>query len=134
MRLVIDCNVVIGAGICDGACRRAIALAVAKHHILISEPILAEYRALAGRSKFKPQAQQYIRSLADDMARDAQHIDIISFIGPTHMGDPKDVIYVLTASIGGADAILTGDLRDFIESHYGGARVLSVRQFLDLHP
>lgn len=50
------------------------------------------------------------------------------------MGDPKDVIYVLTASVGEADAILTGDLRDFVESHYGGAGVLSVRQFLDLHP
>lgn len=50
------------------------------------------------------------------------------------MGDPKDVIYVLTASAGGADAILTGDLRDFVESHYGGVRVLSVRGFLDLHP
>lgn len=66
--------------------------------------------------------------------RQALYIDIASFIGPTRMGDPKDVIYVLTAGIGGADAILTGDLRDFIESHYGDARVLSVRQFLDLHP
>lgn len=49
------------------------------------------------------------------------------------MRDPKDVIYILTATAGGADAILTGDLRDFIESHYGGVKVLSVRQFLDLH-
>ncbi|MFV3128265.1 hypothetical protein [Niveispirillum sp. KHB5.9] len=49
------------------------------------------------------------------------------------MRDPKDVIYVLTATAGQADAILTGDMRDFIESHYGGARVLSVREFLALH-
>lgn len=62
MRLVIDCNVVIGAGVCDGACRRAIA--IAQHHILISEPILAEYQAVASRSKFKPQARQFVQSLA----------------------------------------------------------------------
>lgn len=63
-----------------------------------------------------------------------QYVDIASFIAPTHMGDPKHVIYVLRASTGGTDAILTGGIRDLIESHYGGVRVLSVRQFLDLHP
>lgn len=73
-------------------------------------------------------------SLAHDLARDTQHIDIAPFVGPTRIRDPKDVIYVLTASVGGADAGLTGDLRDFVESHYGGSRVRSVRQFLDLHP
>lgn len=133
MRLVIDCNVVIGAGVCDGACRRAIAIAIAEHRILISEPILAEYLAVASRSKFKPKAQHYIQALAHDLARDAQYVDIVSFFGPIPISDPKDVIYVLTASAGDADAILMGDLRDFIESHYGGARVLSVREFLALH-
>ncbi|MFY8093727.1 MAG: hypothetical protein ACOVN0_09620 [Niveispirillum sp.] len=63
---------------------------------------------------------------------DAQYVDIVFLAGPIPISDPKDVIYVLTACARDAFPMLTGDRPDFIESHHGGAQVLSVRQFLAL--
>lgn len=133
MRLVIDCNVVIAAGLTDGACRQALSFALTRHLILVSAEIIAEYARVASRPKFRPHLRARILSMAEDIARNAQHVDVTSFAGPVKIADPKDAVYVLVAAAGHADAILTGDVRDFIESHYGGARVLSVREFLDLH-
>lgn len=133
MRLVIDCNVVTAAGLTDGACRQALSLALTHHLILVSAEIMAEYAMVASRPKFRSQVRDQILSAADDIARHALHVDVASFAGPVKISDPKDGVYVLIAAAGHADAILTGNFRDFTETQYGGARVISVREFLALY-
>ena len=52
MRVLIDCNIIVSAAISGGVCLRVIAEARDNHTILVSEEIFAEYRRVAGYSKF----------------------------------------------------------------------------------
>lgn len=124
MRIVIDCNVIISAGLSDSVSRIAVLVALHDHQVLVSPEIVIEYRNVARRPKFPVPVRAFLSDLVDGIA---------DLVGPTRMRDPKDVIYVLTAVAGHADAILTGNFRDFTETHYGGARVISVREFLALY-
>ena len=49
MRVVLDCNIVVSAARVDGTCREVIDRAVRGHEIVLSDPILSEYRAVAAR-------------------------------------------------------------------------------------
>ena len=44
--------------------------------------------------------------------------------------DPDDEVYLATATAGGA-VLITGNTRDFAETHYGPIEILSPRDFLD---
>jgi predicted nucleic acid-binding protein len=53
MRVVLDCNVVIAAARTDGVCR-AVVLDVIRHHeLVLSEPILQEYRSVGARPRHR---------------------------------------------------------------------------------
>jgi predicted nucleic acid-binding protein len=67
MRVVIDCNVIVSAAITDGTCRLAIAEALANHEIVISKEIPAQYRAVAGRTKFHPHTRSRMHVLIDEI-------------------------------------------------------------------
>ena len=54
MRIVLDCNVLVSAARIDGTCRKVIDRAVRRHEIVLSEPILSEYEAVAGRHDQAP--------------------------------------------------------------------------------
>lgn len=52
MKVVIDCNVLISAGLTAGTCRAVIQTALAHCQIVMSPDILAEYQDVVSRPKF----------------------------------------------------------------------------------
>lgn len=52
MRLVLDCNVIIAAGLIAGTSRQAVEAAVREHTLIVCDEI-GEYRAVAMRPKFR---------------------------------------------------------------------------------
>ena len=54
MRIVLDCNVVVAAARTEGVCRAVLLTAVRHHQLVLSAPIISEYRTVGARPKHKP--------------------------------------------------------------------------------
>ena len=94
MNVVVDCNVLVAAARIDGVCRKVIDNVVRRHDIVVSEPILGEYRAVAERPKHLPY-RDTLRALIGELER------MGTFVEPAEvsfgLGDPDDEIYLATA-------------------------------------
>ena len=128
MRLVLDCNVVIAAGMTEGTCRRVVGEAVRRHTILLSDEILAEYRSVAARVKFAHR-REALDAVVATIAEAATRVDVAD--APFRLADPGDEVYLGTAVAGGAEALVTGNIRHFPEEAYGKIAILTPRKFLD---
>lgn len=128
MRLVLDCNVIIAAGLTRGTCAAVVELAVRSHEIVVSDGVVMEYRAVAQRPKHE-RAHQALKSILDS-------IDEVAFwVEPTtetfDLVDPDDEIFLQTAVAGGAVALVTGNRKHFPAASYTGVEVLSPAAFLE---
>ena len=127
MKVVIDCNVLVSAARIDGVCRAVLDIVVRQHEIVLSNPILAEYEAVAARPKQAPY-RDALRASINEMKR------LVMVVEPADtafdLRDPDDEAYLATATAGGA-VLITGNSRDFTEPRYGSVEVLSPRIFLD---
>ena len=127
MNVVVDCNVLVSASRVDGVCRKVIGNVVRWHNIVLSDPILAEYEAVAERPKHAPYRDS-LRAVIAEFRR------VAFFVKPTEvtfgLGDPDDEVYLATAASGAA-ILITGNSRDFTRPRYGSVKVLSPRVFLD---
>ena len=127
MKVVLDCNVVVSAGLTDGTCREVIDRVVRHHQIILSTPILSEYLAVVGRPRLMP----YFTTLISLIQGIEQLADIVE---PTNLEfglrDSDDEVYLATAAAGGA-VLITGNMRDFTEPRYGSVEVWSPREFLN---
>ena len=128
MRLVLDCNVVIAAGLTTGVCARVVIEAVRRHSLVVSEPVLVEYQIVAARPKLRRVAPRLREILATIEAAAFWAEPTSTVFG---IDDPDDEIYLQTAEGGDAAALITGNHRHFPEPHYGGIAILSPRAFLD---
>lgn len=128
MRLVLDCNVVIAAGITEGTCRRVVSEAARRHTILLSGEILAEYRSVAARAKFRHQ-REVLDAIIATIAEAATRVNPADV--PVRLADHDDEVYLGTAVAGGANALVTGNTRHFPDGVYGEIAILTPRQFLD---
>ncbi len=128
MRIVIDCNVVVAAARTPGVCRTVLVRAVADHEIVLSPPIVAEYREVGRRPKHRP-----YRETMDTVTDLLERVAIV--VEPDHppfgLPDPDDEIYLVTAVVAGAQALVTGNLRHFPQVLCGTVAILTPRQFLD---
>ena len=126
MRVVLDCNVLVSAARVDGTCRALLDRVVRRHDIVLSQPILAEYAAVAERPRQAP-----YRDALRAIIAEIKHMAVI--IEPADkvygLRDPDDEVYLATAEADGA-ALITGNTRDFTEPRYGTVEVLTPRAFL----
>jgi putative PIN family toxin of toxin-antitoxin system len=128
VRVVLDCNVVIAAGMTEGACRKVVSEAVRHHAVLLSDEILGEYRSVAARVKFEHR-REVLDAIIATIAEVATQVDPSNT--PFRLADPDDEVYLGTAVAGGAEALVTGNTRHFPEKVYGTIAVLSPREFLE---
>ena len=130
MRVVFDRNVVIAAARTDGVCRAALLAAVRRHEIVLSEPIVREYRTVGARPKHRPYHATML-TITDLLERVAV---IVEPAGATFgLIDPDDEVYLATALAGGAEVLVTGNTRHFPASRYGPIEVLTPGAFLIRH-
>jgi putative PIN family toxin of toxin-antitoxin system len=129
MRLVIDCNVLVSAALTDGTCRAAIVLAVERHDIYLSPSVLAEYRDVLMRPRYR-KYQAAAASIIATLESVARHVEPLQ--PAPALPDPKDSVYLATALAANAEAIITGNTKDFPPHLCEPVRVLTPRAFLDL--
>ena len=127
MRVVLDCNVIVSAARIDGTCRTVVDRVVRSHDIVLSQPVLEEYEAVAARPK-----QAAYRNALRAVIAEIERLALIVEPADIAFGlrDPDDEVYLATAMTGSA-VLITGNARDFTEPRYGSVEVLSPRTFLD---
>ena len=127
MRVVLDCNVLVSAARVDGTCREVISRVVRGHEIVLSRPILSEYKAIAERpsQRLHRETLTFVISEIERLAAIVEPANVVFGIR-----DPDDEVYLATAEAGGA-TLITGNKRDFTEAQYGSVEVWSPREFLD---
>lgn len=128
MILIVDCNVVVAAGLTDGVCRAVIREAVAHHHLVLSMDILREYREVTARPKFASLHHTYQR-LIDLLVSMA--LFVVPTASPYALPDPDDEIYLAAALVAEAEALITGNRSDFPAEQYETVWICSPRQFLE---
>ena len=123
----MDCNVLVSAARVDGTCREVINRVVLAHEIVLSKPILSEYKAVAERRSQRP-FRDVLNFVISEIERLAVVVEPASVV--FGIRDPDDEVYLATAVAGGA-TLITGNTRDFTQARYGSVEVWSPRAFLD---
>ena len=127
MKVVIDCNVLVSAARSGGVCGRVIVEAMRDHEVVLSEPIVEEYEAIAGRFAHAPYRDGLLAIIGEleKVATLVEPADVAF-----GLADPDDEVYLATAMAGDA-LLITGNSRHFTEPRYGSVEVFSPRAFLD---
>ena len=127
MKVVIDCNVLVSAARSQGVCGRVMIEAMRYHEVVLSEPIVEEYEAIAGRLAHAPYRDGMLAIIGELE-------QVATMVEPTDatfgLADPDDEVYLATAMAGDA-VLITGNSRHFTQARYGLVEVLSPRTFLD---
>ena len=129
MRVVLDCNVLISAGLNAGVCRTVLREVVAAHQCVLSAEILREYVTVARRERFAA-AQSSLIGLIEAVSSSAV------LVTPAPAGfslpDPQDQPYLDAAVAAGAAVLITGNKKHFPAPDYAGVRIVSPKEFLEL--
>lgn len=129
MKVVLDCNVIIFAGLTDGICRKVLFDVLKNHKLFVSEDILLEYKEVILRDKFK-NVKNYLLSLIKVIC-EISELKTTEKHGFT-LPDINDLIYLDTALSANADYLITGNIKDFPDNPYKNVRIITPSQFLDL--
>jgi uncharacterized protein len=128
VRVVLDCNVVVAAARTDGICRSVLIKAVRDHEVILSTPIIREYRSVGAR----PKHQSYHAT----MVAITDRLEKVALLVEPRPGslfgliDPDDEIYLATALAGQAEVLITGNVRHFPALRYGPVAILRPADFL----
>jgi uncharacterized protein len=129
MRVVLDCNVLISAGLNTGTCRDVFAAVIHSHQCILSKDILGEYVTVARRKHFA-KAAIILFDLIRTVSKNA--VFVTPPASSIRLPDPKDQIYLDAALAAKADVLVTGNKKHFPEAAYQGVQVVSPREFLAL--
>ena len=127
MKIVLDCNVIISAGLTNGTCRKVILDVFENHSLCISEDILIEYKGVISREKFK-RVKDYLYSLIEIICEVSELI--IPKKSDFTLPDKDDLIYLNTALSANAQFLITGNSKDFPERKYKNCTIISPAEFL----
>lgn len=131
-RAILDTNVLVSALLFGGQPRELLALNGRRYHLVLSEPILDELRAVLAYPKFQKYGlnTDTIHSLTSTLARAAEMVEGDLHV-PVFKPDPKDTPLLACALETGADFLVTGDRALLELGEYEGTRILTPRQFHD---
>jgi putative PIN family toxin of toxin-antitoxin system len=127
--VVLDTNVLFAALVTQGLCRELFQLAVLRRALVSSPALMAELEGVIRRKLGRsPPADAFLRELR----RHAKMVDPNPPPVPV-CRDPDDDVVLASALRAKARIIVTGD-GDLLTLHrHRGIRILSPRQFLELH-
>jgi putative PIN family toxin of toxin-antitoxin system len=126
MKVIIDCNVLIAAGIKDGVCRSVLKYVVQNCELYISRDIILEYLLVSRRSKFQ-EYQHYLEKVIELISR-------VAIVEEPHSADINlpdidDKKYLDLAFHIKADFLITGNLKHFPELKYGNTLIIDPHDF-----
>jgi putative PIN family toxin of toxin-antitoxin system len=130
VKVVLDCNVVIAAARTDGVCRTVLLDVVRRHQLVLSAPIIEEYRSVGARPKHK-RYHRTMSAMTDLLEQVALIFEPAE--GSFGLDDPDDEIYLATAFAAQAETLITGNLRHFPAPRYGSIEILGPADFLARH-
>ena len=129
MKVIIDCNVLISAGVGSKTCRELITTILRYHQHYLSDPILEEYYEVCSRSKFiknKKRIHELMRTVCSRSV-------FVSYVKTgIDLNDKKDEKYLDTALIAEVDYIITGNIKD-LPTQYGKINICNPATFLQLY-
>jgi putative PIN family toxin of toxin-antitoxin system len=129
VRLVIDCNVVISAGLSsNGVCRKVLLKALKNFEIIITNSILEEYRAVAKREKFS-KVNHILFELINIILFSATKVEDQN-IDDINLPDNNDLIYICAAINSRSQYLVTGNIKDFPNIIYECVKVVLPKEFL----
>ncbi|MFC1659781.1 putative toxin-antitoxin system toxin component, PIN family [Pseudomonadota bacterium] len=132
IKTVIDCNVIISAGLNDGNCRNLIFKVIQNHKNYISKEIVDEYVEVISRKKFK-KYYKYMLELITIIVEASTIIDIADYKSKkTQLPDKKDEMYLVTAVKSKTNYIITGNIKHFPERKYNKVEVITPKEFLEI--
>jgi len=122
MRIVVDCNVVIAAGLTNGTCRAVLQWVLQNHTLILSEEIAQEYACVIKREKFRPY-WPYLQELTLSLCQIGFLVN--STVSPYSLSDKEDEKYLAAAEIGQASMLITGNKKHFPEDFYGSIKIMT---------
>jgi uncharacterized protein len=129
MKIVLDCNVLVAAGIKDGTCAACLREIIRNHQVFVTSEIVEEYREVIERPKFK-KAHSNLLEIVEILTDIAEWIS--SSACSFQLPDPDDTIYLAAALEAKANTLITGNKKHFPLSNYDHVRILSPKEFLDI--
>jgi putative PIN family toxin of toxin-antitoxin system len=116
MRIVIDCNVLISAGISnEGTCAKVLDEVIRHHEWYFSRPTLREFLSAAQY----PRLKRYKRKLKSiEKAYQEVAIEVKPDPNPIDLPDPDDAVYLQKAVAVHADVVITGIKKHFPPNDY----------------
>ena len=128
MRVVLDSNVLVAAFATRGLCEAVYQLCLAKHEIVLCEPILHEVQRTL-RTKLKLPAVRGTQIIS--LIRETSQIVKPLAVPEGSCRDPADLAILGTAAAAKADCLVTGDQDLLVLKEYAGTRIFSPRGFYD---
>ena len=129
MKLVLDTNVLLAAVLVPGLCRELVTKKLHAHELCCSLELLAEFaEKLESKFNQQPLDLPFYRAYRDrvTMQKPAKLTEPIC-------RDPDDDLVIATALASAARCIITGDKDLLVLKEYGVIKIVSPRQFLEIH-
>lgn len=126
MKIIMDCNVLIAAGIKDGVCRSVLKYIIENCELYLSRDIILEYLLVSRRSKFQ-EHQHYLEKVIELISRVAIVEDPHS--SDVSLPDIDDKMYIDLSFHTKADYLITGNLKHFPDKKYGDTFIIAPHDF-----
>ncbi|MBF0608136.1 MAG: putative toxin-antitoxin system toxin component, PIN family [Candidatus Magnetobacterium sp. LHC-1] len=128
MKVVLDCNVIISAGLNSGVCRDLVDEVILHHELILSPGIISEYQRVIPRFKLNAEVTEKLKEIVTELLMIATLIDPLPF--NVSLIDNDDEVYLTTALTAKVDVLITGNRKHFPFPQYEGIFILSPGEFL----
>ena len=129
-RVVVDTNVLVSALIKKGKPLELVQTLLEKHTVILSSQMLAELADVLSRDKFTVTKDQIDLFISLLLSRST--IESVSGNLNVILKDPDDNIVLLTAVIGRADYIVSGDKHLLTLGKFESLEIVTISQMLEI--
>lgn len=130
MKIVLDCNVIISAGLAErGTCRKAIIKAFDRYEVIVTNAIITEYKTVGAREKFAL-FKHVIFDLIEIIESSALRINN-KIVEDIILPDASDEIYIHAAINSQAKYLVTGNIKHFSQEICSPVEILLPKAFLN---